>query len=230
MTTVQTIRNAVTSAVQGGRDGIHAANQVVGAARAIDSFMGAQPVRGGRVGAAIEGYHGGQRADALRQQFARTNPRDAPGPRTAAFYQYRHRAPGRVNFSGTQTQHEMLNRLRRQQEQIRAARTGVRVGRFRDQSAPTAEDFVSSEDLIRRFASTPELAERANEMQEQTEFRRTNPRPNRRPSNVRLSETEFYEERRNKPRRPPARTAMPPGAARGEMPTPGGPPRSLAPR
>ena len=161
MTTVQTIRNAVTSAVQGGRDGIHAANQVVGAARAIDSFMGAQPVRGGRVGAAIEGYYGGQRADALRQQFARTNPRDAPGPRTAAFYQYRHRAPGRVNFSGTQTQHEMLNRLRRQQEQIRAARTGTRVGRFRDQSAPTSEDFVSEADLIRRFASTPEIAERA---------------------------------------------------------------------
>ena len=228
MTTVQTIRNAVTSAVQGGRDGIHAANQVVGAARAIDSFMGAQPVRGGRVGAAIEGYHGGQRADALRQQFARTNPRDAPGPRTAAFYQYRHRAPGRVNFSGTQTQHEMLNRLRRQQEQIRAARTGTRVGRFRDQSAPTSEDFVSSEDLIRRFASTPELAQRASEMQEQAEFRRTNPRPNRRPSNVRLSQT--GEERRNKPRRPPARTAMPPGAARGEMITPEGPPRSLAPR
>ena len=67
MATVQTIKNAVTSAVQGGRDGIHAGNQVVGAARAVDSFMTNQAPRGGRVGAAIEGYAGGQRADALRQ-------------------------------------------------------------------------------------------------------------------------------------------------------------------
>ena len=213
MTTVQTIRNAVTSAVQGGRDGIHAANRVVGAARAIDSFMGAQPVRGGRVGAAIEGYHGGQRADALRQQFARTNPRDAGGPRTAAFYAYRYRRPGAIArndpSAGTPSQHAHLDRLRRQQAQIRAARTGTRVGRFRDQSAPTSEDFVSEEDLIRRFASSPSDAQRAIE---------------RRPPD------EYTELRRVKPRRPPARTAMPPGAARGEMPTPGGPPRSLAPR
>ena len=102
----------------------------------------------------------------------------------------------------------MFFRLRRQQEQIRAARTGTRVGRFRDQSAPTSEDFVAEEDLIRRFASSPSDAQRAIE---------------------RSSPDEYTELRRVKPRRPPARTAMPPGAARGEMPTPGGPPRSLAP-
>ena len=208
MTTVQNIKNAVTSAVQGGKDGIRVGNQVVGAARAIDAFMGAQPARGGRVGAAIEGYAGGQRADALRQQFARSNPRDAPGPRTAAFYQYRFRAPGQHSFSGTPTQHAYLDRLRRQQEQIRAARSTPRVGRFRDQSAPTAQDFVPEEDLIRRFASSPSDAQRAIE---------------------RRAPDENTEMRRVRPRRPAARSAMPPGMARGEMVTPAGPPRSLRP-
>ena len=209
MATVQTIKNAVTSAVSGAHYGVHKGNQVVGAARAIDSFMGAQPVRGGRVGAAIEGYHGGQRADALRQQFSRENPRSAGGPRTAGYYAYQLGRPNLVGrndpSAGTPSQHALLNRLRRQQEQIRAARTGTRVGRFRDQSAPTAEDFVSEEDLIRRFASSPSDAQRAIE---------------RRPPD------EWTQLRRARPRRRAARTAMPSE----EMPTPGGQPRSLAPR
>ena len=209
MATVENIKNAVTSAVAGAKYGIHRGNQVVGAAKAIDSFMGGQPARSGRVGAAIEGYAGGQRADALRQQFARTNPRDAPGPRTAAFYQYRFGAPGRHNFSGTPTQHGMLNMLRRQQEQIRAARTTPRVGRFRDQAPPTSQDFVSEEDLIRRFASSPSDAQRAIE---------------------RRAPDENTEIRRVRPRRPAARSAMPPGAAHGELITPQGPPRILRPR
>ena len=158
----------MTSAVAGAHYGIHRGNQVVGAAKAIDSFMGAQAPRGGRVGAAIEGYEGGKRADGLRQQFARTNPRDAGGPHTAAFYAYRYRRPGVVArndpSAGTPSQHAALNRLRRQQEQIRMARTTPRVGRFRDQSAPTADDFVPADELITRFASTPELANAARNM------------------------------------------------------------------
>ena len=59
MATVENIKNAVTSAVAGAKYGIHHGNQVVGAAKAIDSFMGGQAPRGGRVGAAIEGYAGG---------------------------------------------------------------------------------------------------------------------------------------------------------------------------
>ena len=177
MATVENIRNAVTSAVAGAKYGIHRGNQVVGAAKAIDSFMGGQAPRGGRVGAAIEGYAGGQRADALRQQFARENPRDAGGPRTAAFYAYRYRRPGVVArndpSAGTPSQHAALNRLRRQQEQIRLARTTPRVGRFRDQAPPTEEDFLPRAEApidvprpmvdaaVRQYASTPEIAERA---------------------------------------------------------------------
>ena len=191
MANVQTIKNAVTSAVQGGRDGSRAGNQVVGAAKAIDSFMGAQPARGGRVGAAIEGYAGGQRADALRQQFARTNPRDAGGPRTAAFYAYRYRRPGAVArndpSAGTASQHEHLNRLHRQQAQIRAARTTPRVGRYRDMAAPTEEDFLPQaspagiERNIVQYATTPSLAEKALGRQlapeEREERRRTRKPP-----------------------------------------------------
>ena len=186
MATVENIRNAVTSAVAGAHYGIHHGNQMTGAARAIDSFMGGQAPRGGWVGAAIEGYAGGQRADALRQQFARENPRDAGGPRTAAFYAYRFRRPGVVArndpSAGTPSQHAALNRLRRQQEQIRLARTTPRVGRFRDQAAPTEEDFLPRAEApvdvprvaesraprreqineqVRKYASTPAMAEKA---------------------------------------------------------------------
>jgi hypothetical protein len=172
MATVENIRNAVTSAVSGAHYGIHRGNQVVGAAKAIDSFMGGQAPRSGRVGAAIEGYAGGKRADGLRQEFARTNPRSAPTPRTAAYYAYRIGRPNLVArndpSAGTPTQHDMLNRLRMQQERIRAARTTARVGRFRDQSAPTEDDFITPapstvgvERNIAQFASTPSLAEKA---------------------------------------------------------------------
>ena len=155
---------------------------------------------------------------------------DLPGPRSAAFYGHRYGIPvPEGEGSGTAEQMDLLRMVRRQGAQIRDNRNQVRLGRYRDMAPPTSQDFVSEEDLIRRFASTPEMAERALEMQEHAEFRRTNPRPNRRPANVRLSQTEFHEERRNKPRRPPARTAMPPGMARGEMVTPAGPPRSLRP-
>ena len=181
MASLETIKSAVTTAARGYKDGVSAGNKVVNVARTVDGVMSSRAPTGiPRADAAIRGYHGGQQADRLRQQFARTNPRDAPGPRTAAFYQYRYRAPGRHSFSGTPHQHEMLEMLRRQHEQIRQAAELPRTGAYRDNTPPvlSRDDHIrrfasssadaqramatpTAEDHIRNFASTPALAEKA---------------------------------------------------------------------
>ena len=190
MASLETIKSAVTTAARGYKDGVSAGNKVVNVARTIDSTMSSRAPTGiPRADAAIRGYHGAQQADRLRQQFARTNPRDAPGPRTAAFYQYRYRRPGRHSFSGTPHQHEMLERLRRQHEQIRQAATQPRMGNYRDNTPPTRDDHIRSfastpadaaramatatrDDHIRKFASTPADAARAMATEEPRRRRR----------------------------------------------------------
>ena len=157
MASLETIQKAVTTAGRGFRDGVAAGSTVVNAARRVDSVMTGAPTGIPRVDRAMQGYAGGQRADRLRQHFANTNPRDAPGPRTAAFYQYRFRRPGSHSFSGTPHQYEMLERLRKQYEQIRQAAELPRTGAFRDNTPPV----LSRDDHIRRFASSSADAERA---------------------------------------------------------------------
>ena len=215
MASLETIKSAVTTAARGYKDGVSAGNKVVNVARTIDNVMSSRAPTGiPRADAAIRGYHGAQQADRLRQQFARTNPRDAPGPRTAAFYQYRYRAPGRHSFSGTPHQHEMLERLRRQHEQIRQAATQPRMGNYRDNTPPTV---VSRDEHIRRFASTPEIAEQAI-------FRADHPKPNRPPRR-----TPIERSRPSAPKPGWRPSAAPLPSVREDMPQ-AGLPRSFGPR
>ena len=213
MASLETIKSAVTTAGRGFRDGVAAGSTVVNAARRIDSVMTGAPTGIPRVDRAMQGYAGGQRADRLRQTFARTNPRDAPGPRTAAFYQYRYRRPGTHSFSGTPHQHEMLEMLRRQHEQIRQAAELPRTGAYRDNTPPV----LSRDDNIRKFASSPEMADNAI-------FRADNPKPNRPPRRTRLDDSRPAGP---KPAYPPSRSRMP--SVLEDMPQ-AGPPRSYGPR
>ena len=146
MASLETIKSAVTTAARGYKDGVSAGNKVVNAARALDGAMAA-PTGIPRAEAARRGYHGGQQADRLRQQFVRINPRSTGGPRTAAHYAYR---IGRPNLmarndpsAGTPHQHDMLNRLRMQQQRIRNAANRTRVGSYQDQSPP--QEFLTPE-------------------------------------------------------------------------------------
>ena len=182
MASIETIQKAVTTAGRGFRDGVAAGNTVVNATRRVDSAMTGAPTGIPRMDRAMQGYAGGQRADRMRQQFARTNPRSTGGPRTAAFYAYRYNRPNAVSrgdpSAGTPHQHEMLERLRRQHEQIRQAAEQPRTGAYRDNTPPTRDDHIrnfasspadaqramtteTADDHIRNFASTPALAERA---------------------------------------------------------------------
>ena len=148
MASLETIKSAVTTAARGYKDGVSAGNKVVNVARTVDSTMSSRAPTGiPRADAARRGYHGAQQADRLRQQFARTNPRDAGGPRTAAFYAYRFGRPNLVArndpSAGTPDQHDMLNRLRMQQQRIRNAANRARIGSFQDQSPP--QQFLTPE-------------------------------------------------------------------------------------
>ena len=147
MASLENIRNAVTTAARGYKDGVSAGNKMVTAARAVDGAMGGAPTGIPRAEAARRGYHGAQQADRLRQQFARTNPRSTGGPRTAAHYAYRIGRPNLVArndpSAGTPHQHDMLNRLRMQQQRIRNAANRTRVGSYQDQSPP--QEFLTPE-------------------------------------------------------------------------------------
>ena len=161
---------SIRSGISGARAGIHAGNQVVGAAQKIDRVMSAANERGiakrvqaatsgmppppqGRMDRAAEGYAAGKTAHAMSRYYARTMPRDAPGPRTAASYAYRYGIPSNAAAaSGTTDQRELLSRVR--QHHAAVNRTRNLVGSYRDMSAPSAanrvDEFASSEEMRRR--------------------------------------------------------------------------------
>ncbi len=137
----------VAGAAMGGyQQGRALGHAVVGGVHAVNRHMDAANMSAirGRPRAhdsLVHRYVSGRQAENMRQHFNRTMPRDAPGPKTAAFYAYRHRQPGMAptgESAGTPAQRDLLAQLRRQQALIHAVRTTPRVGMYReaDPSAP----------------------------------------------------------------------------------------------
>ena len=171
--------NALRSGLAGARDGVSAANKVVTGARALDAGMNAANMSGiqrrvdaasrgvpppeSRLDRAVQGYAAGKTANRMGAYFARTNPRRAPGPRTAASYAYQYGFGGSAGAaaaaSGTTDQRELLARVRRQHAMMDATRNQVHLGRYRDMAAPRPQaprnaagfvDEAAGEDVRRR--------------------------------------------------------------------------------
>ena len=137
------MKSALRSGLQGVREGVSAGNKVVSGAKQIDSFMGAAneaaiqkrvqaatrgvpPPAQGRLDRAVEGYAARKTAHALGQHYARNIPRDAPGPRTAAYYAYRYGVGGNAAAaSGTTGQRDLLSQVRRHHANVSRVRNSV---------------------------------------------------------------------------------------------------------
>ena len=137
----------VASAAMGGyKKGRAIGQAAVSGARALDRHMDAanmSAIRGRPMAhdSLVHRYTAGRQSENLRQHCNRSMPRDAPGPRTAAFYAYRYRRPGMApsdgESAGTPGQMDLLGQLRRQQALIHAVRTTPRVGMYRDADPST---------------------------------------------------------------------------------------------
>ena len=139
-------KNVASAAMGGYQMGRAVGNTAIAGARALDRHMDTanmSAIRGRPMAhdSLVQRYTAGRQAENLRQHFNRTMPRDAPGPRTAAFYAYRYRRPGMApsgDSAGTHEQRGLLGQLRRQQALIHAVRTGPpRVGMYREADPST---------------------------------------------------------------------------------------------
>ena len=143
--------NVASAAMGGYQKGRAIGSAAVAGARALDRHMDAanmSAIRGRPMAhdSLVQRYTAGRQAENMRQYFNRTMPRDAPGPRTSAFYAYRYRRPGMAPAGGesvgTPEQMGLWGQLRRQQALIHAVRTGPpSVGMYRD--ADPATPYVS---------------------------------------------------------------------------------------
>ena len=142
---LQHAKEVVSAGVGGYRRGQALGNMAVSGVHAVDRHMDAANMR------AIHGnptshdrlvhrYTSGRQAENMRRYFDRTMPKDAGGPRTAAFYAYRYRQPGMAPNSesaGTPARRDLLGQIRRQQAMIHATRNAPRVGMYRDADPST---------------------------------------------------------------------------------------------
>ena len=143
---LQNAKEVVSAGIGGYRRGQTLGNMAVGGVHAVNRHMDAANMSaiGGRPmphDKLVHRYVSGRQAETMRQHFDRTMPRDAPGPRTAAFYAYRYRRPGMApaggESTGTPTQMGLLGQIRRQQQLIGAVRNAPRVGMYRDADPST---------------------------------------------------------------------------------------------
>ena len=141
------IKNAVTSALQGARDGHRWGNTVASAAKSADQFMTNRNMQGIQARVAgraapmgdnvVRGYTGYRAASRVAAHQRANNP-PPPGPRTAAHYALRYNRPSLAPpNSGAPEQHRLLDGMRRQQRFVQDMRDTARYGRFHDANAPT---------------------------------------------------------------------------------------------
>ena len=172
---------AIRSGLTGARDGISAANKVVSGAKALDAAMDAANMSGiqrrvdaaargvpppeSRMDRAVQGYAAGKTAHRMGSYFAHTNPRRAPGPRTAGSYAYQYGFGGSFGAaaagSATTDQRELLARVRRQHAQIDAVRNQVHLGRYRNMAAPQPQAPRNAAGFVDEFATDEDLRRRA---------------------------------------------------------------------
>ena len=121
-------KNVASKAMGGYQKGRAIGSAAVRGAQAFDRHMDAanmSAIRGRPMAhdSLVQRYTAGRQAENMRQYFNQTMPRDAPGPRTSAFYAYRYRRPNMApneESVGTPTHMGLLAQLRRQQALIHA--------------------------------------------------------------------------------------------------------------
>ena len=167
------VKSILRSGLQGAKDGIHAGKQVVSGAKKVDAMMGAAnnaaiqrrvqaaqrgvppPAQGRFDRTGVAGYAVAKTAHAMGKYYARNMPRNAGGPRTAAYYAYRYGVGGNAAAaSGTTGQRDLLSQVRQHHASVNRMRNSV--GRYRDMAAPVAQDFIgeyASDENFRRRAS-----------------------------------------------------------------------------
>ena len=124
-------KNVASSVVQGGTDGYLSG-------RLIGQSVGAAHSAAQR----IPGYRRATEASVVGQYYNRQMPRDAPGPRTAAFYQYRYGLGGADGASvGTDAQRRLLQEQRAAQTHVHNLTQAPRRAAFHNNdpiAAPTS--------------------------------------------------------------------------------------------
>ena len=145
-------KNVANNVIQGGMAG-YATGRMIG------QSVGAAHASAQRVPA----YRRATEASAVGQYYNRQMPRDAPGPRTAGFYQYRYGLGGAAGPSvATDAQRALLQEQRAVQTHLDNLASAPRTAAFHNEN-PT-------------LATTPPLAPAVNRYPE-----RTNPLPPPRP-------------------------------------------------
>ena len=114
MQTAKNIGSVVGAGIEGYGKGAQHGKMVVGAAQSFDSHMNAanmSAIRGRPLmhDALVQKYASNKTAAAMQSYYNRSLPRNAPGPKSAAFYSYRHNLPaGAGDSSGTTGQMALL--------------------------------------------------------------------------------------------------------------------------
>ena len=169
MQTAKNIGSVVGAGMAGYGMGKEHGNMVLGAARGLDSHMSAANMSAiaGRPqlhDTLVQKYASNKTAAAMQNYYNRSLPRNAPGPKNAAYYSYRYNLPVASGESvGTPGQMALLRHVRRNQERVNAVRNApVRRGTFHH-ADPGAVDLPRDVfDYIRTYASSDRQAQAAS--------------------------------------------------------------------
>ena len=169
MQTAKNIGSVVGAGIEGYGKGAEHGKMVANAARSLDSHMTAanmSAIRGQPMlhDALVRKYASNKSAAARTNYYNRSLPRNAPGPKSAAFFSYRYNLPaGAGDSSGTQGQMALLRHVRRNQERVHGVRNAPAPrGTFHNAdpgAVPLPRDVF---DYIRTYASSDSQAQAAS--------------------------------------------------------------------
>ena len=114
----------------------------------------------------VRKYASNKTAAAMQSYYNRSLPRNAPGPKSAAFYSYRYNLPaGAGDSSGTTGQMALLRHVRRNQERVHAVRQAPPPRGTFHHADPGAIDLPRDVfDHIRTYSSTDRSARLASSL------------------------------------------------------------------